>query len=132
MCLGARVCVCVCVHSPCGLHCPDESSHAAPQHEQLELKLDFHRVWFLTRLIPALYNSFFFSFFFFFVFVCFLQYIHSFGSHAEPCREGSSCQGGQQAAHFVWIIMPGEKMVWIPPERLCTGTRGWKRSSVTR
>ncbi|TNN43621.1 hypothetical protein EYF80_046204 [Liparis tanakae] len=27
--------------------------------------------------------------------------------------------------------MPGERVVWIPPERLCTGTKGWKRSSVT-
>lgn len=39
--------------------------------------------------------------------------------------------GGQQAARFVWIVMPGERVVWIPPERLCTGTKGWKRSSVT-
>lgn len=31
--------------------------------------------------------------------------------------------GGQQAARFVWIIMPGERVVWIPPERLCTGTK---------
>lgn len=27
--------------------------------------------------------------------------------------------GGQQAARF----MPGERVVWIPPERLCTGTK---------
>lgn len=39
--------------------------------------------------------------------------------------------GGQQAARFVRIIMPGERVVWFPPERLCTGTKGWKRSSVT-
>lgn len=37
---------------------------------------------------------------------------------------------GQQAARFVRIIMPGERVVWIPPERLCTGTKEWKRSSV--
>lgn len=38
--------------------------------------------------------------------------------------------GGQQAARFVWIVMPGERVVWFPPERLCTGTKGWKGSSV--
>lgn len=83
----------------------------------------FHRVCFLMRLFPALH---FFSLYMFF----FLQYIHSFRSHAEPCGEGSSCQRGQQAARFVRIIMPGERVVWIPPERLCTGTKEWKRSSV--
>lgn len=36
-------------------------------------------------------------------------------------------RAGQQAAGFVSsLFMPGERVVWIPPERLCTGTKGWK------
>lgn len=39
--------------------------------------------------------------------------------------------GGEASKqHAVWIVMPGERVVWIPPERLCTGTKGWKRSAV--
>lgn len=53
----------------------------------------------------------------------FFAYIRSFHSHAEPCREGSSCQGTSKQHTLCRKVMPGERMVWFPPERLCTGTK---------
>lgn len=48
--------------------------------------------------------------------------------HAGVGRGQSGCEG-QQAADFVQIFMPGERVVWFPPECLCTGTKGWRRST---
>lgn len=123
--------MCVCAHSLHGLHCPYRSSHEVLL--QQELHKACHWVWFLMRLSPAL---FFCSFCVFFSSFLFLRYIHSFGSHAEPHREGSSCRAragwvgvGRASKQQVFVsilFMPGERVVWIPPERLCTGTKGWK------
>lgn len=84
---GVCMCVCVCAHSLHGLHCPYRSSHEVLL--QQELQQACHWVWFLMRLSPALFFS---SFCVFFSSFLFLRYIHSFGSHAEPRREGSSCR----------------------------------------
>lgn len=51
----------------------------------------------------------------------------------SPKERAFHAKEGQQAAHLVCKVMPGERMVWIPPERLCTGTkwRSWKGKEVT-
>lgn len=102
------------VHSLCEMHYPN--SHAASSFKKKSIapksKLGaltgFPLCLVFIRLDHFVFPLACLHFFFFFA------YSQSFRSHAEPCGEGSSCRGrGQQAAHFVQIIMPGERVVWF-------------------
>lgn len=48
----------------------------------------------------------------------------------SPAERALHARGASKQHAFVRKVMPGERVVWIPPERLCTGTKGWKRSAV--